>query len=230
MFRSPRFVAFSLILALFTVTLWLPVASAARQRVTVRSNNFRYTRYDIAVRGRVELVNQISTASCNYGRSWGYDRNGIWVDNGCSAEFEVYDDYSGNNNGSRVSGKTAAIVAGAAGAAILAGVLIAKSRNNNKNKQPTTVSRNDDEDTGPKEKVPQWLVGTFANRAKQTEMGIYEDGTVVIKQGNRDRYYGNYYDGRIFYNGLKLKIAKDRDGFTATELNSRENDYFQRTK
>ncbi len=150
MFRKNRFVAFSLVFALLTVTLWLPAASAARQRVTVRSNDFRYTRYDIRVRGRVELVNQLSNASCNYGRSWGYDRNGIWVDNGCSAEFEIYDDADNNNNG-RVSGKTAAIVAGAAGAAILAGVLIAKNRKD-KNKQPTTVSRNDDEDTAPKKK------------------------------------------------------------------------------
>jgi hypothetical protein len=40
-------------------------------------------------RSGVQLVRQISGSSCRFGRDWGYDRNGIWVDNGCRAEFAV---------------------------------------------------------------------------------------------------------------------------------------------
>ena len=41
-------------------------------------------------RGRVRLVNQISRAQCTEGYSWGYDRRGVWVSQGCRADFEVY--------------------------------------------------------------------------------------------------------------------------------------------
>lgn len=39
--------------------------------------------------GQVRLIRKVSGSPCVYGRSWGYDRNGIWVDNGCGAVFEV---------------------------------------------------------------------------------------------------------------------------------------------
>jgi hypothetical protein len=35
----------------------------------------------------VEIRRQISRAACVIGQSWGYDRNAIWVDDGCRAEF-----------------------------------------------------------------------------------------------------------------------------------------------
>jgi hypothetical protein len=40
-------------------------------------------------RGGVQLVKQRSDSSCRQGRSWGYDRRGIWVDRGCRADFQV---------------------------------------------------------------------------------------------------------------------------------------------
>lgn len=39
--------------------------------------------------GRVYLVRQISRAACIEGRTWGRDRRGIWVSQGCAADFEV---------------------------------------------------------------------------------------------------------------------------------------------
>lgn len=35
----------------------------------------------------VEMVNQRSGSPCVEGRTWGYDRRGIWVDRGCRADF-----------------------------------------------------------------------------------------------------------------------------------------------
>ena len=37
----------------------------------------------------VGLLRQLSDADCVLNRTWGYDRNGIWVTNGCRAEFAV---------------------------------------------------------------------------------------------------------------------------------------------
>ncbi|MDI1253235.1 DUF3011 domain-containing protein [Thermomonas sp.] len=41
-------------------------------------------------RAGVQLVRQISSSACIQGRSWGYGRNGIWVSDGCRADFRSY--------------------------------------------------------------------------------------------------------------------------------------------
>src|SRR5581483_5865280 len=48
-------------------------------------------------RGGVRLVRQRSGSPCIEGRTWGYDRNGIWVDRGCRADFETNARYSWND-------------------------------------------------------------------------------------------------------------------------------------
>lgn len=40
-------------------------------------------------RGGVRLVRQDSRADCVLGRTWGYDRGGVWVTRGCRARFEL---------------------------------------------------------------------------------------------------------------------------------------------
>jgi len=44
----------------------------------------------------VFLLNQLSDSSCI--KNWGYDRNGVWVTNGCRAEFVIEDRYSSQND------------------------------------------------------------------------------------------------------------------------------------
>ena len=41
-------------------------------------------------RAGVQLVRQLSRAACIQGRTWGYARNGIWVSDGCRAEFRSH--------------------------------------------------------------------------------------------------------------------------------------------
>ena len=43
----------------------------------------------VNTRRGVELYRQQSKARCRYGSSWGYDRKGIWVDEGCRADFLI---------------------------------------------------------------------------------------------------------------------------------------------
>ncbi len=49
-------------------------------------------RYNFCATGPIrsaQLVNQVSQAPCIQGRTWGYQREGIWVDNGCEGAFRV---------------------------------------------------------------------------------------------------------------------------------------------
>ncbi len=57
--------------------------------VSCRSYGYRDAYCRAEVRRSVQIVRQISRAPCHYGRTWGYDRGGIWVRNGCSAEFRI---------------------------------------------------------------------------------------------------------------------------------------------
>ncbi len=43
-----------------------------------------YTDFHIA---RAEIDKRYSDSPCEYGRSWGYDGNEVWVDRGCRARF-----------------------------------------------------------------------------------------------------------------------------------------------
>jgi hypothetical protein len=40
-----------------------------------------------ARRGSPRLIERLSYNRCDQGRDWGYDRSGLWVDNGCRARF-----------------------------------------------------------------------------------------------------------------------------------------------
>lgn len=66
------------------------------QVVRCESNDNRTQRCSIDSRGGVQLVRQLSSSACTEGRSWGYDSNGIWVSQGCRAEFRSGGGYYGN--------------------------------------------------------------------------------------------------------------------------------------
>lgn len=92
------------------------VAQAAT--VTCESRNGGYQSCQVDTRGGVTLSRQLSSQGCWENDTWGYDRNRIWVNNGCRAEFRVGQaDSSSNGNRNAVA---AAVVVGLIGAAILA--------------------------------------------------------------------------------------------------------------
>jgi hypothetical protein len=62
-------------------------ATAARLRC--ESEEGKRTQCSINTTRGVGLIKQTSDAECVLNRSWGYDRDGIWVTNGCKAEFAV---------------------------------------------------------------------------------------------------------------------------------------------
>ncbi len=54
-----------------------------------QSNAYRQCSIDIGRYDDVRLRRQESVSDCVEGRSWGWNRRGIWVDRGCRARFEV---------------------------------------------------------------------------------------------------------------------------------------------
>jgi hypothetical protein len=49
--------------------------------------------------GKATLVTELSSGVCVGGTTWAYDRNGIWVDKGCRATFEVNKAWPGGKPG-----------------------------------------------------------------------------------------------------------------------------------
>ncbi|AWH18198.1 hypothetical protein C1922_13260 [Stenotrophomonas sp. ZAC14D2_NAIMI4_7] len=59
------------------------------QVIACHSNDHRQQYCDARVRRGVRLVRQESRSACIEGRSWGWDRRGVWVSDGCRAQFQV---------------------------------------------------------------------------------------------------------------------------------------------
>ena len=58
--------------------------------VRCESGKSRYHRCNVPVYRGVQLQRKLSDSPCAEGSTWGWDRNGIWVDRGCRADFLVY--------------------------------------------------------------------------------------------------------------------------------------------
>jgi hypothetical protein len=78
----------SRVVALVAASVLVP-ALASAGRVKVESKDMRRVYKRTSTRGGVRLVKQLSREACVQGVSWGFDRDGIWVDQGCRAEFET---------------------------------------------------------------------------------------------------------------------------------------------
>jgi len=57
--------------------------------IVCTSNNGERVYCEADTRDGVQMVRQIGGEPCVEGRTWGFDRRGIWVDRGCRAEFRV---------------------------------------------------------------------------------------------------------------------------------------------
>jgi hypothetical protein len=83
-----------LAMLLAALALYGASAPAEAQRggvIRCESRDYRDNYCPVNTRGGVRMLRQLSRAACWEGESWGYDRRGIWVTQGCEAEFEVGD-------------------------------------------------------------------------------------------------------------------------------------------
>ena len=95
-------------LSLFTLfcavssAIFMSSLALADEIVTCKSHDYKYTHCRTGSTDYVKLQKQLSKSRCEKGRNWDYDRHGIWVDEGCKAEFLVMsdkdDDYRRDDN------------------------------------------------------------------------------------------------------------------------------------
>jgi hypothetical protein len=74
--------------------------------VRCASNDYRYRmcQVDTGRDSRVSIASQISSTRCIEGRTWGWNRAGIWVDQGCEAVFRVERRWGGGGGPSHGGG------------------------------------------------------------------------------------------------------------------------------
>lgn len=73
-------------------TGWRPGPDWNRQiQLQCDSNGSRYSfcQVDLGAHGRARLIRQLSDTRCVEGRTWGWNRAGVWTDHGCRGVFVV---------------------------------------------------------------------------------------------------------------------------------------------
>jgi hypothetical protein len=80
-------------------------SSSEEQRVKCESRDGHRKVCDANLRGyRIADVREISRTDCDIGRNFGYDDRGVWVDDGCRAEF-IFTSTRDHDRGDHYSGR-----------------------------------------------------------------------------------------------------------------------------
>lgn len=69
-----------------------------------RGFSYNLCQIDVGRGGRVRLLDQVSNSDCIEGRTWGYNRAGVWVDQGCAGIFRVERRWGDDRRGGRDDG------------------------------------------------------------------------------------------------------------------------------
>lgn len=193
-----------------------PLPARAEETIRCDSPGLRYRYCRVDTDDRVELVRQHSFIDCRQDRNWGYDRYGVWVDRGCSADFRVGRD--------RHSGRDKAAVAGVALVGLAA--LLALSANKQAQAQAETQPQAAGE-------VAPWAVGSFSGydslERTEVQLTILPGGAVTGRAG-RNEFTGSLKDGRLTAGRHLFRVAASGNGFIATdERDSSHQVVFQRS-
>lgn len=183
----------------------------AERNITCESDNFRYRYCRADTDDEVRMVRQISRVHCRQDETWGYDRHGVWVDRGCSAEFLV------GRRGSH-GGSGHAVAAGAAVAGLVALMAIASSKKS---------------EAAPTQEVSSWAVGSFSgyDEVERTEvrLTILPGGSVSGTAG-RTQFSGSFKDPELVAGKHRFSVQRSGNGFVATDVvNAGHRVVFQRS-
>ena len=201
-----------------------PPAWAARGtiRCESRNNNRNFCRVD--TENTVTLRRQLSKSPCTRNRTWGFDRNGIWVDRGCRADFD-FGRSSGNNNSN--NNNNAAIAAGILGALAIGAAIGSSQPPNAQPVPPPPMVR----PVPP----PAWAVGTFqawdSDFRRMVILDIARDGRVFLRDdAGRLVNQGAFRDGSVFWNsGSRSWLAREGPGVMLGDVDSGRHFNFRRS-
>jgi Protein of unknown function (DUF3011) len=176
--------------------------SADVVKVTCESTSDKYRYCSAKTDNEVRMLQQLSDARCDQGTSWGYDKNGVWVDHNCAAEFEV------GRSGPSTSAKIAA--GAAAGAAVLQAFLAGS--------QPSGTAAPPAAPAAPAAAagtVVAGPVGTFQAMHPKTEQQVYVtiDAQGLIEgRANEQQFFGRVKGDQIFVGSDVFGYERRADG------------------
>lgn len=209
-------VKFLIVLAVISTSL-ISTPVIADQIVTCKSKKHQYRMCRVDTHGYVRLKREHSRNRCVQGRTWDYDRRGIWVDENCSADF-VVESRNHSSSGSS-SGKTLAAVAAVA-------LIAAVASSASKNKHDDRYHDEDYGHGGNSSYVPGWMIGRFKGYnmlyGSEVMLSISEDGRVKADvQGTRLTGYVN--DERLYVGDAEFYIERAGEGFMTIQAGNRSN-------
>lgn len=182
----------------------------ARDTIECESYNYRYNHCRADTDGRVRLVRQTSDTACVQGRSWGYDRRGVWVDRGCAGVFRVGRDHDRHDDDNDI-GNAAAAAAVIGGVAILGAALNSGDHHNHGYDRHSSY-------------VPSWAIGRFEGYSpllgSNVRLRINDSGKVVVRFRDR-KLVGSYENGEIYLNGRRYALNRERGGLVARNRQNR---------
>lgn len=186
----------------------VPLAAQAETTIRCESDSYRYRYCPIRTDNRVDLIHQLSKTGCRQNRTWGYDRGGVWVDQGCAAEFRVGGGGSGLSHGEKTA------IGAIAGLAIIGA--IANSKNSQAQQQD----------------VSSWAVGNFSGydsyEGTNVQVNILPGGSLNGYAGNNS--FSGYVRGNRMEAGRHVfNISRQGNGFQAVDdRDASHRVYFQR--
>ncbi|MEO8605762.1 MAG: DUF3011 domain-containing protein [bacterium] len=181
---SPHRLVVALLTGACALLASCPPALAARVvRCESQSSRYRYCRVD--THGKVKVKKQLSDKDCQRGRTWGFDRSGIWVDHGCRADFSVGGG-GGSDSGSSTGSSVALGLGAAAGVALLGALLNGQDSSAKAPVADAQAAYPAGGGSSASQANPnQWTVGTFsgydARRKTELQLTLSPNGQALAE-------------------------------------------------
>lgn len=216
-----------------------PLALAGEQVIECASRHDRYQYCSVDTDGYVRLDRQLSRSPCIEDRTWGYDDDGVWVDEGCRARFAVgygydddYDDDYNNDydddDDKDIDGKDLATAAVVIGGIALLGALLGDQ---NSAQPAPDYPPNYPTDPYPQQppylpQTPAWAVGTFrgydAFYRTQLELTIAPNG-VVSGYADGNPVSGSFQNNELRIRDMAFAVQPEGDGLSAVQRGNDSN-------
>ena len=191
----------------------------ADQVIRCESHKHAYKMCRVDTHGYVYLSRELSKGHCVQGRTWDYDRRGIWVDDNCKGEFVVESRHHTDNHEDH-HGKEA--VAAAAAIALIAAATAAASHNDHEDRYHDDNYHHG----GHSSYIPNWMIGDFKGYnlryGTSIRLRIDKDGRADANiEGKRLQGYVN--DGRLYVGNAEFDIERAGEGFNTVQRGDRSN-------
>lgn len=207
------------VIIVVATTLMSAPTLQADQTIRCESHNHAYKLCKVDTHGYVYMAKERSKGACHQGRTWDYDRRGIWVDDSCKGEFVIESRHHTDSHQDH-HGKEA--VAAAAAIALIAAATAAADHDDHKDRYHDDNYHRG----GHSSYMPNWMVGKFKGYnltyGASVKLRINKDGRVKAQVENQE-LHGYVNDGRMYIGDTEFAIERAGDGFNSVQRGNRSN-------